>query len=145
MCAWSCCWCNNNNNAAPLEPSGTREARLVPVQTPSSSFLQRNWTYTTADKEQISRFLHKRKSQEALLFLRKKKALKRSLPHHRNVLPAHSSNARTPVGPRSKGLYKETRRALQPATARFPIILKKHPRTFKIGFLQIDCAKSTPV
>jgi hypothetical protein len=71
--------------------------------------------------------------------------LKRSLPHHRNVLPAHSSNARTPVGPRSKGLYKETRRALQPATARFPIILKKHPRTFKIGFLQIDCAKSTPV
>ncbi len=57
--------CNNNNNAAPLEPSGTREARPVPVQTPSSSFLQRNWTYTTADKTNLS-FSPQRETQQEI-------------------------------------------------------------------------------
>lgn len=64
MCAWSCCWCDNNNDAAPLEPSGTREARPVPVQTPSSSFLQRNWTYTTADKANLSFSPQREKQKE---------------------------------------------------------------------------------
>jgi hypothetical protein len=36
----------------------------VPVQTPSSSFLQRNWTYTTADKANLSFSPQREKQKE---------------------------------------------------------------------------------